>query len=97
MWLITTLIAALMATLMWYLLKKRYKLGLLSLMLWGATIMILVDHILGYEGGKFLETETGGMIRNSFLLGIIMLIPVFLIWFIALFSSKIKMSRNTNR
>jgi len=57
-------------------------------MLWGATIMILVDHILGYEGGKFLETETDGMIRDGTQLGIVMSIPVFFIWFIALFISK---------
>ncbi len=59
-------------------------------MLWGAAIMILVDHILGYEGGKFLEMETDGMIKNGTLLGIIMLIPVFFIWFIALFVSKLQ-------
>lgn len=88
MWLITTLIAALIATLLRFLLKKKYKLGFLSLMLWGATIMILVDHFLGYEGGKFLEIETDGMIKNGSLLGIVMLIPVLFIWFITLFISK---------
>lgn len=81
MWLITTLIAAFIATFFCFLLKKKYKLGFLSLMLWGAVTMILVDHILGYEGGKFLETETDGMIKNGILLGIAMLIPIFLIWF----------------
>lgn len=90
MWLITTLIAALAATLLWFLLKKKYKLGFLSLMLWGATIMILIDHILGYEGGKFLETETDGMIKSGVLLGIVMLLPVFFIWFIAILISKLK-------
>ena len=90
MWLITTFIAALTATLLWFLLRKKYKLGFLSLMLWGATIMILVDHLLGYEGGKFLEIETDGMIKSGTLLGIVMLIPVFLIWFIALFISKLQ-------
>lgn len=90
MWLITTLIAALTATLFWLLLKKQYKLGLLSLMLWGATIMILVDHVLGYEGGQFLETETNGMIKNGTLLGIVMLVPVFLTWLIALSISKLQ-------
>ena len=83
MWLITTLVAALTATLLRFLLKNKYKLGFLSLMLWGATIMILVDHLLGYEGGKFLEIETDGMIKNGTLLGIMMLIPVFFIWFTA--------------
>jgi len=90
MWLITTFITALTATLLWFLLKKKYKLGFLSLMLWGATIMILVDHILGYEGGKFIETETDGLINNGFLLGIIMLLPIFFIWFIANSISKHK-------
>ncbi len=84
MWLITTFIAALVMTLLWFLLKKKYKLGFLSLMLWGATIMILVDHILGYEGGKFLEAQTDGIINNGVLLGIAMLIPAFLIWLIAI-------------
>ena len=88
MWLITTLVAALTATLLWFLLKNKYKLGFLSLMLWGATIMILVDHLLGYEGGKFLEIETDGMIKNGVLLGFVMLIPIFLIWLIALFISE---------
>ena len=90
MWLITTFIAALTATLLWFLLKKKYKLGFLSLMLWGATIMIFVDHILGYEGGEFLERETDGVIKNGILLGIVMLLPVFFIWFIAIFISKLK-------
>jgi hypothetical protein len=84
MWLITTFIAALTATLLWFLLKKKYQLGLLSLMLWGATIMILVDHLLGYKGGKFLETETDGIIKNGILLGIVMLLPIFFVWFIAI-------------
>ena len=88
MWLITTFVAALITTLLWFLLRKKYKLGFLCLMLWGATIMILVDHLLGYEGGKFIETETEGMINNGILLGIAMLIPVFLIWFVALSVSK---------
>lgn len=90
MWLITTFIAALAATLLWFLLKRKHKLGFLSLMLWGAAIMILVDHLLGYEGGRFLEIETDGMIKSGTLLGIVMLTPVFLIWFVALFVSKLQ-------
>ncbi|MCK5027099.1 MAG: hypothetical protein KAS07_01645 [Candidatus Pacebacteria bacterium] len=93
MWLITTLITALLATLARFLLKNKYKLDLLSLMLWGATIMILVDHVLGYEGGKFLEMEIEGLIKNGVLLGIVMLLPIFLIWIAAILISKFK--RNT--
>ena len=90
MWLITTLVVALVATLLRFILKNRYKLGLLSLMLWGATIMILVDHLLGYEGGQFLEIAVAGLVKNGIFLGILMLIPVFIIWLIALFIPKFK-------
>lgn len=90
MWLITTFIAALIATILNFLLKKKYKLEFLSLMLWGATIMISVDHLLGYEGGKFLEIETNGLIKNGTLLGIAMLFPVLFIWLIIILISRSK-------
>jgi len=63
-------------------------------MLWGAVIMILVDHILGYEGGAFLEARTDGLIENGTTLGLLMLIPVFFAWIIAVFSQKFKNSQN---
>jgi hypothetical protein len=90
MWLITTLIAAIAVTAIWYVKPKIYKLDILSLMLWGTSIMILVDHILGYEGGGFIELETDGLITNGTLLGIVMLIPIFVIWEIILIVSKPK-------
>ena len=90
MWFITTLIAAIGATILWYVAPKRYKLDLLSLMLWGASLMILVDHILGYDGGSFVEMETEGLINNGILLGIVMLIPVFLIWIAIIIIKKPK-------
>jgi len=95
MWLVTTFIASLIATCLWYVLNKKYNLGFLSLMLWGSTIMILVDHILGYEGGQFLETETDGLITNGTWLGIVMLIPVLLIWLLSLLISKYKKETKT--
>ena len=90
MWLITTLIAAIAATAIWYVKPKIYKLDILSLMLWGTSIMILVDHILGYEGGEFIELETEGLITNGTLLGIVMLIPILILWEIILIISKPK-------
>jgi len=90
MWLVTTLIAAIIATVAWYISKKDYKLDILSLMLWGTSIMILVDHILGYEGGAFLEIQTEGLIANATLLGIVMLIPIFIVWEIILILTKPK-------
>jgi hypothetical protein len=52
--------------------------------------MILVDHLLGYEGGSFVEMETGGFITNGIVLGIVMLIPVFIIWITVLIIKKPK-------
>jgi hypothetical protein len=90
MWLLTTFIAALIASYLWFIYRKKYSFDKLSLMLWGATIMILVDHILGYKGGAFLESTTDGLITNGTMLGIVMLIPVLLIWAIFLISSRKK-------
>jgi len=90
MWLVTTSVAATGATIAKFVLPKQYKLGFLALMLWGAVAMILVDHILGYEGGVFLEKTTDGMITNSTMLGIAMLVPVFVIWGISLLISNLK-------
>jgi hypothetical protein len=80
MWLVTTLIAAIITTMLWYMLPKNYRLEIPSIMFWGATLMILTDHILGYSGGSFLETETEGLVNNSFLLGGLMVIPILLCW-----------------
>jgi len=90
MWLITTLIAAIGITILWYVAPKIYKLDLLSLMLWGASFMMLVDHLFGDEGGSFVEMETGSLITNGIVLGIVMLIPVFIIWINVLIIKKPK-------
>jgi len=90
MWLVTTSIAAVGATLGKFIIPKDYKLGFLALMLWGAAAMILVDHVLGYEGGAFLEKTTGGIIKNGAMLGIVMLVPVFVTWGISLLISNLK-------
>lgn len=93
MWLVTTSVAAAGATAAMFVLPKQYKLGFLALMLWGAAAMILVDHILGYEGGLFLEKTTDGMIQNSAGLGIVMLAPVFIIWGVSLLVANLKRRR----
>jgi len=87
---VTTVIAAIAVTAIWYIKPKVYKLDLLSLMLWGTSIMILVDHVLGYEGGEFLEVQTDGLITNGTLLGIVMIIPILIIWEIILIISRPK-------
>jgi len=90
MWLVTTSIAATGVTVARFVLPRNYKLGFLALMLWGAAAMILIDHILGYEGGAFLEKTTDGMIQNSAGLGVAMLVPVFIIWGISLLIANLK-------
>ena len=90
MWLATTSVAAAGATVANLVLAKKFKLGFLALMLWGAAAMILVDHILGYEGGAFFEKVTDGMINNSIVLGIAMLVPVLIIWGISFLVSNLK-------
>lgn len=90
MWLITSIIAAVAVTAIWIFAPKKYQLGFLGLMLWGLSIMVLIDHIMGYEGGAFVEMETEGLIPNGVVLGIAMLIPVFVIWEISLIRLKMK-------
>jgi hypothetical protein len=91
MWLITTFVAAIIATAVWAYAPKKYKMSFLALMLWGLAVMILVDHVLGYEGeGPFIEMETSGLIPNGTVLGIAMLIPVFVLWGVSLIITKSK-------
>ncbi|MCM8763564.1 MAG: hypothetical protein NC927_00525 [Candidatus Omnitrophica bacterium] len=90
MWLVTTALFAVGVTILNLVLPKKYKLGFLALMLWGATIMILIDHILGYEGGPFLEKTTEGLIKNGTFLGIVMLIPILGIWAVSFLITNVK-------
>ena len=95
MWLITTLVAASVATVLRLWGIRKCKLEMLSLMLWGATVMIFIDHVLGYlrEGGEFIQVTTEGAIRSGALLGIVMLIPVLAIWGFAAFLSRSRAKR----
>lgn len=89
MWLLTTVIAAILVTMVSRYFHGKYKLDIFALMIWGATLMILVDHILGYEGGPFLEETTDGLIGNATFLGLLMLLPVIFTWLIILLVSKL--------
>jgi len=83
MWLIVTSLAAVITTAIWYIKapEDKYKLGFLSLIFWGATLMWFVDHLMGYlmEGGAFLEVNLGATI-----LGLVVIIVALIIWEIAL-------------
>lgn len=92
MWLIITLIATLLVSAIYLFFKDyrtKYKLGFLALMLLGTFIMVLIDHIIAFIGGEpFIEFTTDGLINNGTLLGIMMIIPIFVIWIISLIKPK---------
>ncbi len=78
MWLIILAFAAVITTAIWYAFDDgKYRLSNLCFILWGATIMVFVDHVMGYmeEGGDFIE-----MTANATLLGIVLLIVAMMIW-----------------
>lgn len=89
MWLILTALAAVITTVIWYIKSPddKYKLGLLSLMFWGATIMWLVDHIMAFasEGGQFFEISTDGT-----MLGVAVIVLALMAWVITLVISDPK-------
>jgi peptidoglycan biosynthesis protein MviN/MurJ (putative lipid II flippase) len=89
MWLILTALATIITTVIWYAKSPgdKYKLSLLSLMFWGATLMWLVDHVMAYltEGGEFFEIN-----MDATLLGISVIILALLVWLIVLLVSDPK-------
>lgn len=82
MWLITTLGLAVVASLATIVFRWRYRLSLLALMFWGATVAIFVDHLIGWweEGGSFLQARTEGWVESGPLLGLLMAVPVLVVW-----------------
>ncbi|MGQ9538439.1 MAG: hypothetical protein ACUVTE_02495 [Candidatus Bathycorpusculaceae bacterium] len=83
MWLIVLVMASVLSTALWYSKAENdvYMLKLLSLILWGASIMVFVDHVMGYlmEGGEFLEISA-----EATVLGFVLLITALVIWEIVL-------------
>lgn len=83
MWLIVLAFSAIIATALWYSMAEddKYMLRLLSLILWGASIMVFVDHVMGYvmDGGEFLE-----MTVEATVLGITLLLGALTAWEIVL-------------
>lgn len=83
MWLLILAFAAAIVTPIWYSKAEddKYMLKLLCLILWGATIMVFIDHVMGYlmEGGEFLE-----LTPEAAALGFTMLTAALIIWEIAL-------------
>lgn len=89
MYFIMTAFAAVTATIVWYVNapEDKYKLGLLSFIFWGATLMWFVDHVMAYltEGGEFFEITL-----DAALLGVSVILLGLLAWITALLISDPK-------
>jgi hypothetical protein len=59
----------------------KYLLKILCLILWGVTIMVFIDHVMGFlrEGGEFIE-----MTPEATVLGFALLTAALVIWDIVL-------------
>jgi hypothetical protein len=73
MWLIIFAFAATIATAIWYTQAEndKYLLKLLSLIFWGTTIMVLVDHVVPYVmegGGEFFEVSIEATVLSGVML-----------------------------
>jgi hypothetical protein len=73
MWLIILAFAATIATAIWYTKAEndKYLLKYLSLILWGTTIMVLVDHVVPYlleGGGEFFEVSVEATVLSGIML-----------------------------
>ena len=82
MWLVILSLAAAIVTALWYTKDDgTYKLGFLSMILWGTVIMVFVDHVMGYliEGGEFLETTV-----DATILGVVLVTVALIVWEVVL-------------
>lgn len=87
MTLLLSIFAAIVTTVVWYVNDKRkeYRLGLLNLMFWGASLMWLVDAIYEYAelGAEFFEPSAKDMLNDAFL-GLAVIALGLVIWLVAL-------------
>ena len=83
MTLLITVIAAVVSTAVWYVNEKRdtYKLGTLSLIYWGASLMWLMDFVFEYAELKteYFNQEFADILNDS-LLGITVVTIGFIAW-----------------
>ena len=87
MTLVITIFAALIATIIWYFNDNRnqYKLGTLSLIYWGASLMWFIDFVFEYAELKadYFVQEIGDIINDS-LLGVCVVALGLIAWVVIL-------------
>jgi len=83
MWLIILMLSAVISTAIWYIsdeARKTYRIGILNLILWGTSLMVLVDHVAAYfEEGEFFDTSPDAMLLSS-----VLIMAALLVWEIVL-------------
>lgn len=83
MWLIILAIAAVTTTVLWYFKDDgKYRLNVLSLIFWGATIMVFVDHAMGIAEDALAghEVEFIEVSLPAFMLGIFLVCIGTALW-----------------
>lgn len=88
MTLLITIITAVIATIVWYVCEKRdtYKLGTLSLIYWGASLMWLMDFVFEYAELKTeYFSQSFADILNDSLLGVTVVAIGLIAWIVILF------------
>ena len=86
MTLLITVFAAIISTVLWYTdTGKNMRLGTLSLMYWGASLMWLVDAVVEYmeAGAEFFEQAPRDMLNDAFL-GLSVVALGIVIWLVVL-------------
>ncbi len=85
MTLLITVFAAIISTVVWYVSDSDMKLGILSLMYWGASLMWLVDAIVGYIeiGAKYFTPAFSDMLNDAYL-GLSVVALGLIIWLVTL-------------
>ena len=87
MTLLITIIAAIIASILWYVNdnRKTYKLGLLSLIYWGASLMWFMDFVFEYAELKTeYFSQSFSDILNDSLLGVTVVVIGLVAWLVAL-------------
>ncbi len=85
MTLLITLFAAIIATIIWYFKDTDLRLGTLSLMYWGASLMWLVDAVVEYLeiGAKYFTPDSVDMLNDAYL-GLSVVALGLIIWLVVL-------------
>lgn len=86
--LVITIFAAIISTIIWYVgapITRKFYVGILALMYWGASIMWLADAIMEYSdiGVKYFTPPARDMLNDSYL-GVSIIALGLIIWLIIL-------------